>query len=167
MNNIYILTGPVKTGKTTKLMNWVKNRMGVSGILQPVINDKRHIYFIDTGETMPLELEVDSKRKAVEIGNYRFDEAAIEWAKGSMIFAFLLQPKIFLIDEFGKLELKGEGLEPVISQIVSDVKQNKEGKLILVIRDFLLEESVKYLNLHEKDFKIISSDHFNSDSIQL
>jgi tRNA-binding EMAP/Myf-like protein len=46
-----------------------------------------------------------------------------------------------VVDEVGKLEIeREEGLEPVISELVSYYKSEKAvGKLLLVIRDYLLK----------------------------
>ncbi len=155
-SNIYILSGSVKSGKTTELMNLIKARENISGILQPVIDGKRYVYFIDTGEKMQLELEAGSSKNFIKIGQYKFDLAAMEWAKGSLIFADSLDNKILIIDEFGKLELKGIGLEPVISDIINASKNSQLKKIVLVVRDYLVENAIDHLNLKPSEYKIIS-----------
>jgi hypothetical protein len=46
MKNIYILTGEIKSGKTTQLMLWASPQKNIDGILQPVIEGKRFIYHL-------------------------------------------------------------------------------------------------------------------------
>ncbi len=57
MSKIYILTGPVNSGKTTKLMNWVEKKSNVGGILTPVVDGKRHLYSIASQKYKIFELE--------------------------------------------------------------------------------------------------------------
>lgn len=160
--NIFILTGKVGTGKTSSLMSLVKSQNNLSGILQPVIDGKRFIYFIDADEKMELELEASTNRKCIDIGKYKFDITALEWAKGSLRFVDSLNPKILIIDEFGKLELQGRGLEPVVSQIIDERRNENANTIILVVRDYLVEQAVEYLNLREDEYKTISKEQLKT-----
>ena len=54
-----------------------------------------------------------------------------------------------MIDEIGPLELNGDGLEPVISEIVNWL-DTFEGKLVLVVRDKLINDVIKKYKLEEK-----------------
>ena len=56
MNKIFLLSGSIHTGKTTRLTEWIKNKKDVDGILQPVIDGKRHIKHISSGEIQLLEV---------------------------------------------------------------------------------------------------------------
>ena len=48
---IYILTGAIRTGKTTALLNWINNRNDVDGLLCPDNeNGKRYFLKVKTKE---------------------------------------------------------------------------------------------------------------------
>ena len=52
---IYILTAPIQTGKTTSLVNWSATRKNVHGILTPVVEGKRIFMNAATNEQFPME----------------------------------------------------------------------------------------------------------------
>ena len=55
--NIFIVTGPINSGKTTRLMEWCKNRNDVYGILTPKINGKRVFMDVATGDQFEMEAQ--------------------------------------------------------------------------------------------------------------
>jgi nucleoside-triphosphatase THEP1 len=60
-----------------------------------------------------------------------------------------LKPHWLIIDEIGPIELRGEGLEPQVSQILKEYPRTRKNRLILVIRDQLLEKVLEHYNLSE------------------
>ena len=60
-----------------------------------------------------------------------------------MIDDFDSQPEWLIIDEYGKLELKGEGLEPAITSILNNWKVEKRINLLIIIRDYLVSDLIK------------------------
>ena len=55
-----------------------------------------------------------------------------------------------IVDEIGKLELKGEGLEPAAAEVIEYYKTGRaKGRLLLVVRDELVEQAVKHYGLVE------------------
>jgi hypothetical protein len=43
MSHIYLLTGTVHSGKTSKINKWIIYKSNVNGILQPAIDGRRYI----------------------------------------------------------------------------------------------------------------------------
>jgi len=147
---LIILTGEIGTGKTTKLKNWSEKNPEFKGILQLNINGRRILCDVSTQESK--ELSTNSISNTIQIGKYKFDIKVMQW--GSDILEKLLieeYPKI-IVDEYGKLEIAGEGLEPTIGKLIN---KSLIGSLdlILVIRKNLLEDFLKKYSIAENNFK--------------
>ncbi len=69
--------------------------------------------------------------------------SAFTWAKEKLSETLSGDSKIIVIDEYGPLEFKGEGLEPIVSQIIFSVKNMATRNIIIVIREQLLEDFLK------------------------
>jgi nucleoside-triphosphatase THEP1 len=149
---IYILSRPVHSGKTTLLMNWVAQTKNVGGILCPDINGLRKLYDISSKKMYDFQLKLsDTSGSITQICNYSFDDNIFKIARELLMDSVKMSFDYVIVDEIGKLELhKKSGLEPAVSAIIHhyNVKTNK-GKLLLVIRDYLLEESIKHYKLEE------------------
>ena len=52
-----------------------------------------------------------------------------------------------VIDELGKLELAGGGLEPALGQVLARYRQAGTGRILLVIRDTLLAQAISRYGL--------------------
>lgn len=78
---IYVLSGPVQTGKTTRLQGWCASQQkgAVGGILAPVINGARHICDAETGECKNLE-HVPAGAPVQRVGRFAFNEEVFAWA---------------------------------------------------------------------------------------
>ena len=58
-----------------------------------------------------------------------------------------------IIDEIGKLELKDEGFEPGVTALLNKFNNtNLQAELILVVRDYLVQDVISKYNL--KDIEI-------------
>ena len=147
-----IVTGPIQSGKTTRLTAWVKCHQGCCGLLSPVINNRRYIYSIDADEYRCLEAEKDhaSDQKIISIGRYNFLESTFAWARKQLAIAAKRNCKWLIIDEIGPLELDGRGLEPKVGEIVNTALQSEKNNLILVVRDSLIEKVVNFYHLKGK-----------------
>ncbi len=152
--NVYILTGPIRTGKTTSIIDWRK--WNVSGIAQPVINGKRCLLDLKSGKTVSLEAD-SGDTNIIKVGKFWFKEGSFDWAKETLQNAAAKKPDWLVIDEFGKLELKGRGLEPVVTKLVKNEKFLNSSKLLIVIRDYLVEDALSKLSLRH-DETIIMED---------
>jgi molybdenum cofactor guanylyltransferase len=148
MKKIYLLSGNTGSGKTTKLREWVnkyKGHISVSGLTAPVINGKRFFEDIGTGETFLLE--TSDTADSVTVGRYTLSKRSFEKARE------ILTRKVpgngwLIIDEFGKLELKDEGLNPVISGIMNSAENLN---LLIVIRESLIEDFLKKYSVSDYD----------------
>ncbi|HSU28123.1 MAG TPA: nucleoside-triphosphatase [Chitinophagaceae bacterium] len=128
-DSIYILTGPIQTGKTSSLQQWAENREDVYGILTPVINGKRVFLNVRTGEQWPMEASGTDKEFII-VGKYNFSKIGFDKA-AEIIRASIQAPGWLVIDEIGPLELKGEGFNAILKKVIS----NRKGKTLLVVRD--------------------------------
>jgi nucleoside-triphosphatase THEP1 len=147
---IYILTGAVRTGKTTALVNWCAGKKDVSGILTPVINGRR--FFMDAFTKEQFAMEADNAEKEIlSIGRFHFSKTAFEKAI-QIIRQSVGQPGWLLIDEIGPLELRGEGFY----HITKEVLKSHSYKLISVVREGLTDKVGECFQL--SDFTIITKE---------
>lgn len=150
MQEIFIYTGPIHTGKTTKLMQWASSQKNIDGIFQPVIEKKRFIYHIASRTLKPLE--TNDSHNTVSIGNYKFSSETFMWSKNVLLENFKKNFDWLIIDEIGPLELDGKGLEPAFSEIINE-RENLGGKILCVVRDTLLEKFLAHYKLKD-NFKM-------------
>lgn len=154
MNKIFLLSGPTHTGKTTRLTEWIKNKDNVDGILQPVIDGRRHIKHISSSEIQLLEILPGSQEKnIIAIGNYKFNNDVFTWARSKLLLAYSKHPEWLIIDEVGKLEIDGKGLEPAVSEILKDFNDYKNINLVFVVRDYLVPDFLTKYCLGNADFQ--------------
>lgn len=154
MSNIYILTGEIKSGKTTRLEKWIAENPDSDGILAPCINGKRYLKRIKNGETKLLEYEGDDPEiELTKICNYNFLKSVFDWGHNELYNAFLQKPGWLIIDEIGPLELRGEALEPIVSKILNE-QNSGNTNIVLVIRKTLVEKVIEHFKLHIKGFKL-------------
>jgi nucleoside-triphosphatase THEP1 len=151
---ITILTGPVKSGKTQELFKFCLRKQNADGILQPVVNGKRCLYFIGSKQLIPLEMECDDE---IVLGDYHFSPAAFIKANKYLNSLIEQSPDLLIIDEIGQLELAGKGMEPAVSKIISLFNsQPTEKKLLLVIREKMLERAIQHYSLQKEKIQIIT-----------
>lgn len=147
-SNIYILTGPVRSGKTTQLLEWLNMHDHTAGILTPDIGGKRMIYDIARNRFHPFEVDQSYGADVIMIGKFRFAKTAFALAQEIIEQAITCNCDWTVIDEVGKLEIEqGEGFEPSILRLVKAFQAGKEGKLLLVIRDSLLLKAMEKYEL--------------------
>ena len=149
---IYILTGAIRSGKTTALLHWSKSRNDVDGLLCPDdANGKRYFLKLKNKTIFKLEAEAEAENEAiVAIGNFKFLRSAFNEANDYLILeASKTEPKYLIIDEIGKLELKNEGLHVSTKALISQFKSNDNTHLILVVRDYLLDAVMEHYGITE------------------
>ena len=148
---VILLTGEIQTGKTTTLLNWVKKREDVAGILTPVKNGKRFFYSIP--EDVLYQMEAEGDEEVLKIGRFRFsakqfektNKAILKWLDES-------QWKYLIIDEIGPLELKEQkGFWASFNKILDGVF---EATVIIVVRQSL-SETVRDI-LEEKGIEVLA-----------
>ena len=145
-NNIFIFSWPIRTGKTTELMDWIAGKDKVAGFLTPDVDGIRMLYDIRAKKYFPMQLSEASAEESISVGKFSFSKKAFEHAK------HLLSDTAadwLIADEAGKLEIEqGTGLEPGLTATIHFFKNNNAaGALILVIRDTLIEKAVKKYDL--------------------
>jgi nucleoside-triphosphatase len=153
MSSIYIFTGEIKSGKTTRLEKWLAENPDSDGILAPCLQGKRNLKRIKTGDTKLLEYEGNDKTvELTKICNYNFLKSVFTWGQEELYNAFLQKPGWLIIDEIGPLELRGEALEPMVGKILKE-NNSDTTKIILVVRKILVEKVIENYSLHKKGFK--------------
>lgn len=141
--NIYLLTGPIRTGKTTRLASWLEGREA-AGILTPDRQGIRWMKLLSNQLWIPFEIKAETNLPIVEIGRFRFSANAFTQAKTEFRQAINSQAPWIVIDEVGKLEVKGKGLEPAITMLIEAAQASVyTGNLLLVVREELLEMVLK------------------------
>lgn len=139
------MTGPVHTGKTTRLMQWSMAQVNIDGIFQPLVDGKRFIYHISS-KTLK-NLETNQNNNVTEIGKYKFSNETFEWAQNKLLEASQKNLDWLIIDEIGPLELNNRGLEPVVKEILFN-SENSNTKILCVVRDSILEKFIEHYGLN-------------------
>jgi nucleoside-triphosphatase THEP1 len=140
---IFILTGPLQSGKTTSLISWSEKKANVFGVLTPVIEGRRVFMDAHTREQFRMEATAEEK-EILPVGRFRFSikyfQKAIAIIRSGMDKAGWL-----VIDEIGPLELKGEGFNEVLKEVL----QKREQRVLLVARDGLVPAIREGFSLHD------------------
>lgn len=158
--NIFILSAPIRSGKTTALMDfWERGVTSFDGFLTPDIDDSRKLILLDTDEELPFELESGDETNSISVGKFHFSKSTFDLVKNKLKHLHKTPANLIIIDELGKLEMEGKGFEPELGELIQNFKQASDDKLlILVIRNTLLEAAiVKY---HLEDAAVLSLDLF-------
>ena len=152
-NRITIITGQIRSGKTTYLRKLISSLDNVEGIIQIADEEKR--FFADISSGDQIELTSQSRDSdTFDIGSFIFRKSAFDWAKDKLELSLKKEHIIIVIDEFGPLELRDEGLEPLFSEIINQTKSNIDLQLLVVVRETLLQDFLKKFNLNEHEIKI-------------
>lgn len=152
---IYIVTGKIKAGKTTFVEKWIKSKTNAAGIIQPVINGERYIKKINSNDYKKLTTDVIDST-TIKIGNYLFDNETFNWAKDQLSKSVKAKPEWLVIDEFGILELEGKGLEPEFTNILNRIKKQNHTKLLVVIRENLLDQFLNKYKFKDEEVELIT-----------
>jgi nucleoside-triphosphatase THEP1 len=128
---VIIWTGPIHSGKTTRLADWLKGR-DAGGILTPKTDGKRWFRDLAGGRTFLMDASENSK-SVVQVGKHCFDAAAFSEASG-IIRQAINRHEWLVMDEIGPLELRGEGF----ADILQEVMLRQQAGLVLVIREGLV-----------------------------
>lgn len=149
---IYILTGDIKTGKTTALLKWINGRTDVFGVLSPKHKDsKRYFLNIKTQETFEMQTSSENE-DSITVGHYHFFKSAFKTANNIINNAFEKQTLGFIIiDELGKLELRSEGLHQSAVLAIQKTKQHAKLHTIFVVRTTLLEAISKRYDIPKSE----------------
>ena len=132
------ITGPVHTGKTTRLAARIAaDPDRYCGLLAPVdAEGVRSLRDVVTGEQRRLTCAADAA-DAVAVGRFTFHAEVFAWGRTLLRAHHERYPRRSLvIDELGKLELRGEGLAPTCWAVIAERRATGSPRL-LVVRDNL------------------------------
>ena len=153
---LLLYKGPVKSGKSSRLLSFVQNRKDIGGILSPVFNGKKYLYDIQTGEKRLLEADSnDSEIEIVKVGKYRFKEKIFKWGKEVLKKIYNQNISILIIDEIGPLELAGEGLSPIADEIIKNLPFYSY-QTVVVVRESLVCKFLEHYKINTSDIDYFS-----------
>ena len=153
MNKIFIHTAAVHSGKTTNMFRFAAKNQNVDGILQPVIENKRFLYHINSRQLRLLEIDnPQNENDIMKIGKFKFSKETFAWAQKILTDSFQKKFNWLVIDEIGPLEIEGKGYEPALSKILLEYEKFN-GNILLVVRKELLEKVKTHYNLGQSFHK--------------
>jgi hypothetical protein len=169
MNQVFILTGDIRTGKTTWLRHWIcllklqgqeiygfVSLDAKSGSMSSIekSNTLRSLLNVNTLETIDFEVSTDVAHvdECIQIGQFNFKKSAfsqgMSWLKKS-----IESPSAdwIIIDEVGKLELhKNEGFYPDLDLFFKEYQRKSSedfhANLLVVVRTELLSTFTEKYN---------------------
>lgn len=152
--NIYILSEPIRSGKTTALLEFCNQQLSVGGVITPDVNGIRKIYY--PREKKYADLQIENEKEGITVGKFNFSNDAFSNARSVLQELDFDEYSWIIVDEIGKLELlSANGFEPELSKLIKRFKDyNGATKLLLVIRDSLLQLGRGFYDL--KFAKVIS-----------
>jgi len=159
-----IVCGPVHSGKTSAVNDFLKTQSNVSGILTPDVDGLRVLKDLETGMVYPFQVNNDDMRAVTQIGKYKFLNSTFELARAILSTLALKTPETIVVDEIGKLEMQDAGFEPALGQLISK-HRNSNTTLILIIRDTLLAAAIE--KYHLQDAEILKADPGESTILKL
>ncbi len=132
-----ILTGPIHSGSSAALKEWVKGN-DACGFINPTDSGKKLLQDVRTGETIIYE-RLDTDAGTIKVGPYSLCRDAFIKAKEIFKVAINHPAEWLVIDEIGKLELLKEGHHSLLVDALKLWKYN----LLIVVRDSLLQDVIK------------------------
>lgn len=155
-NNIFVLTGPLHSGKTSFAQRLVKklktNGLKVQGILAigEFSEGKRSLFYQqDIRSGKKGVLAVTEKRKGwLKFSRYWFNPIVLEQGNRLLLKACQEKPDVLVLDEVGPMELMGQGRAAVLPKLLQGHTQLQ----IWVIRDELRERARVAWNLSGENF---------------
>ena len=158
---IFILTGPVHSGKTTLLKRLVRELKGqkyrLDGFLSEAVREKEETVGYDLFD-LKRERSIPFIRRTGEkewqrIGSYFFIPQGL--AEAEKIILRGIEADILVVDEVGPLELSGKGFWPVLKQVIfKPLPSFLFVMRIAVLRDFLAilgKGETKIFNIKSKE----------------
>ncbi len=126
---LFILSAPVQSGKTTSLLKWSENRNDVFGIFTPVVDDKRMFMNAHNRQLFLMEAK-EGEKEVLSVGRFVFSKHGFTTAV-QIIRDSINKEGWLVVDEIGPMELRGEGF----SEVVKELLQKRQGKTLLVVRE--------------------------------
>lgn len=139
---IYLYAGPIRSGKTTRLLQWAADRTDVGGVLSPDREKGRVFLSLSNGLQRAFEVQEGETENPLKVGRFIFDRAAFVWAEEEIMRSLQEQKKWVIIDEIGPLELNGKGLHGAVERILHS---NLQFNVIIVVREGLVDRVRQWL----------------------
>jgi nucleoside-triphosphatase THEP1 len=153
---VWILTGMIRSGKTTTLVNWSEGHTDVAGVLTPVVNEKRMLMNVKTREQWPMEA-AEGEKEVIEVGRFVFSKVNFDKAV-ELVRAGINSSAWLIIDEIGPMELRGEGFHDILNEVL---EQQQTGQtLVLVVREGMVEKVKEKFGLQEAT--VVKKDSFKA-----
>lgn len=143
---IHILTGSIHSGKSSFLLRKLNDRQNIAGFICPDENESRMLLDLKSGKKYQFQIEKPENPDDVSIGKYCFSGDTFKKAGEILNDIKYDFTGTLIIDEIGKLELNGNGLEPALSKCLERLR-NSNAQIILVVRDYLLDEVLRKYDL--------------------
>ncbi len=148
---ITVFTGPVDSGKTSRVKLEVKNALSMGKNVGGVLSEAVMSGGIKTGYTAVdirtgRRIQLVSRRKLdsdIGTGSFYFSRAAFREISDRILSS--IDCDILVLDEIGPLELSGKGY----ADVVKTLRANFEGDLFLVVRDYLLNRVLRRFRLEK------------------
>lgn len=152
-NKVLIFSDSIQSGKTSRVLIWIKDKESVAGILTPDIGDQRKLFDIEEQKLYDFEAADLNRKNITVVGRFVFLNSGFEKARNILRFAADHPPKLLVIDEIGKLELNGNGLEPDLSEILVEIsKKSPSTEILILVRDYLLGEVIEKYKFENVEF---------------
>ncbi len=158
---IFIITGPIHSGKTTGLSALVSSLAErgwrPAGVLsRAVFDDGQRIGYdlvnVATGETMPLirlvGYEPWQPEERIRFGDYFFSLPSFR--EGNSILRNITEPDVVVIDEIGHLELREQGFAQGLRHALNQLSC----PIVLVVRESLLSDVISHFEI--RDYRTVS-----------
>jgi nucleoside-triphosphatase len=105
-------------------------------------------------------MNAENNEDVYTLGNHIFSKKAFVIVNNWLFEALNKHCKYIIVDEFGKLELKKEGIYSSIDSILKEKEKGKlKAEIIIVVRDYLFEDFLKLFSKTNLNFTV-SSDFF-------
>jgi nucleoside-triphosphatase THEP1 len=157
---IYILSGEIRTGKTSALQEWASKRNDVDGLLCPDDADgKRFFLEVKSKTEFPLEVEAKDENDTISVGPFLFSKVSFVRANRFLKTVVHSETRFIILDELGKLELKNTGLHEAAEFLIPNFTNHNEKRLIVVIRDTLLDATVKRYKI--SNYQLLTKETLN------
>lgn len=143
-DNIYILSGPTQSGKTTILTHLLSDLKshGVEcgGFIAPGTfkNDERHeIYLREAGSGKSYLLASKEKHEGwIQNMRFYFDKTTVEKGNEILVQAMEDDVQLLILDELGPIEMKGKGWYPSLIRLI----ERRDIIQLWIVREKLLHE---------------------------
>ncbi len=151
-NKLWIVSDRVRSGKTSLLSAWIREKK-VGGFLTPDIDEIRLFYDIIKDIYIDFEA-IENSVDTTSIGRFHFLDSTFDYGCQLITKSLEKQDDYFIIDEFGKLELKDEGFGPAINSLISNLlEKHNQTTYIIVVRDYLVEDFLEKFGLKVEVWK--------------